>query len=120
MTSYIVDSSVWISYFEGSDACRPIIEENKLQTPAIVVAEVAKILGKKGDIELLEHALGFILKNSIILRLEFEQAVRGGKAVLEQKLAFVDALVYSYASEEKELATRDADFLGKPFVKFVE
>ncbi len=121
MTSYIVDSSVWISYFEGSNACKAFIDENKLQTPTIVVAEVAKILARKGFSEAASaSALNFIFVHSLILPLGFEQAVEGGKTVDREKLGFVDAIVYSYASEENELLTRDKEFQGKSFVRLVE
>ncbi len=121
MTNYIVDSSVWVSYFEENAACKSIIEDNNLQTPSIVVAEVVKILKQRRvPNAILEKSLDFIHSRSIILPLDFNEAANGGKVVAEEKLDFVDGIVYSYASEENKLVTTDNDFNGKPFAKLVE
>lgn len=121
MARYIVDSSTWISYFEESQNCKAIIEENEIQTPVIVVAEVTRVLERRRvSKEVLEKALKYIFKHSLILNLDFDQAVLAGSLAEKEKLSLYDALVYSHASPDKELATRDADFKGKQYVKILE
>ncbi|MEM2180081.1 MAG: PIN domain-containing protein [Nitrososphaeria archaeon] len=47
MKNYIVDTYAWISYFEGNEKFRTLIEESELQTPSIVIAEISRILKRK-------------------------------------------------------------------------
>src|SRR3989344_3652425 len=98
MKNYIADSSVWISYFEKHAACTELIEKNSIKTPSVVIAEVVKMLHqKKASPELQEKALEFIFNHSIILPLDFNQAVKAGKIIIAEKMPFADAIIYSYA-----------------------
>ena len=44
MKTYIVDTYAWIAYFEGNKKFLSEIEQNILETPSIVLAELSKVL----------------------------------------------------------------------------
>ncbi|MBI5036145.1 PIN domain-containing protein [Candidatus Micrarchaeota archaeon] len=121
MRTYIADSYAWIDYFDNKLAFKQLIEENMLKTPSLAVAEISRILQKrKVSPDFREKALAFIFKHSVILDLDFGQAVKGGKLSEDEKLHLSDAIIYSYASEEEPVLTGDPHFKEKEFVEFVE
>lgn len=121
MTSFIVDTSVWIAYFERNAACKEIIEENLLKTPSVVFAELSRVFARrKISAKEAQEFLDFVEQKSIVLELDLPHAIRGGALAEKERLPFADALIYGYASEESPVVTNDAHFKGKPFVKFVE
>jgi len=118
---FVVDSHVWMSYFQEKRGFKELIEENILKTPAIVVAEIARVLEKRNESEQkIREALGIILEKSTILPLDFQHAAKAGSVAVKEKMHLSDAIVYSYASQDDFILTGDDDFAGKPFVKLVK
>lgn len=110
-----------MDYFHKKPALKALIEENSLKTPAIVVAELACVLERRNEPkEKIRESLEFVLEKSIILELDFEHAKKAGTISTREKIGLSDAVVYSYASAEEPVLTRDKDFEGKPFVELVK
>ncbi|MFH0973924.1 MAG: PIN domain-containing protein [Candidatus Micrarchaeota archaeon] len=121
LKSFVVDSYAWMSYFHEKSGFKELIDENILKTPAIVVAEITRVLEKhKEPEEKIREALKIILEKSTILELDFKNAVKAGELAANEKMHLSDAIVYAYASNEEEVLTGDKDFAGKPFVKLVK
>ncbi|MBS3070666.1 PIN domain-containing protein [Candidatus Micrarchaeota archaeon] len=121
MMSFIVDTNVWVAYFEKNEACREIIDENLLKTPSLVFAELSRVFARrKLNEKETQEFLDFVEQKSIVLDLDLSHAIRGGALSERERLPFADALIYAYASDEEPLVTNDSHFKGKPFVKFVE
>ncbi|HLC38395.1 MAG TPA: PIN domain-containing protein [Candidatus Norongarragalinales archaeon] len=121
MKSYIADTCAWVDYFNEKEGLKPLLEENAIKTPTIVVTEITRVLRKKkSPPEKIRYCLKFIFKHSIILPLDFDQAVKAGEISSQEKMHLGDAVVYSYASQENEVLTTDHHFKGKPFVELIE
>ncbi|MEM3502742.1 MAG: PIN domain-containing protein [Nitrososphaeria archaeon] len=121
MKNYIVDTYAWISYFEGNEKFRTLIEESELQTPSIVIAEISRILKrKKVPNEKRKKILDFIKERSLILSLDGEQAVKAGEIAEKEGLYLIDGIIYSYADDNTHLLTGDKHFKGKQLVKLIE
>ena len=119
MAKFIVDANAWIDYFQGDAQLKKWIEENTLETPASVVAEVATVLRRQGKpIEKIRTALQIIFQRSIVRPLEFADAERVSELVINGKLHFSDALAYVGASQDAPFLTDDSDFKGKPFIQW--
>ena len=120
MTGYIADSCAWIAYFDHEQEFKELIEGNDVKTPSVAVAEITRVLARRSvALDVARKALDFVFKHSIILELDFKQAVKAGELAVKEKLHLSDAIVYSYASEDDFVLTSDPHFQGKPFVKFI-
>lgn len=114
---FIVDSSAWVAYFGKKFAFKKLIEESELKTPAVVLAEVARVLEKrKISEEKANSILDYIIRTSVIVALETSQAINAGKLAAREGLSLADAIVYGHATNEENLLTGDEDFAGKPNV----
>jgi predicted nucleic acid-binding protein len=121
MKTYIVDTYTWISYFEGINEFKSLIEENELYTPSIVLAEISRILSrKKVPKEKGSKILSFIKKRSLTLSLDETNAVEAGKIAEVEGLYLIDAIIYSYVNENMRLLTGDKHFRNKPYADFIE
>jgi len=121
MKTYIVDTYAWISYFEGKKEFKEVIEENEIYTPAIVLAEISRILKRKRIAkETSNKILEFIKERSIILSLDETNAVKAGDVAEKEGLYLIDGIIYSYVDQETHLLTGDKHFKNKPFVDLIE
>jgi predicted nucleic acid-binding protein len=121
MKTYIVDTYAWISYFEGQEAFKEEIEDNELETPSIVLAEITRVFRRKRlprDVYL--KTLNYIKRRSLILPLDTNHAIKSGEIAEKEELYLIDAIIYSYVSEDKDLLTGDEHFRGKPSVKLLK
>ncbi|MEM3030416.1 MAG: PIN domain-containing protein [Candidatus Micrarchaeia archaeon] len=112
MNAYIADTYAWFRYLEGGDY-KELLEDNEIETPSIVLAELTRVLLKKNvSPALVERIQQFIQKNSLVLQLDAKAAVKAGGKSVAEGLSLTDAIIYSYASEEKPLLTGDKHFRG--------
>lgn len=119
MGTLVVDTNAWIDYLNGDVRLKQKLDENTLETPISVVAEVSIVLRRDGHTEeIRKKALDAIFNKSIIRPLEFTDAERISDLVINGKLHFADALAYAAVTEEKHFLTADGDFRGKPFVEW--
>lgn len=121
MPTFIADTSAWIGYFDQDERFKEWMEQNRIETPASVVAELIAVLIRRGhSTEIREKACAAIFSRSIILPLDFEKAKKAGEQVAKEKLHFADALAYAFASKEKFILTSDPHFRDKNFVQFIK
>ncbi|MBN2067265.1 MAG: PIN domain-containing protein [Candidatus Diapherotrites archaeon] len=121
MTTYTVDTYAWIAYFEGNKKFKAEIEQSLLQTPAIVLAELAKAMIRKGFNEKKSgEILKYVCETSIILELDKKQAIKGGETSAKEKLPLVDGIIYSYVTEDAQLLTGDKHFENKALAKYIK
>ncbi len=121
MMTYIVDTYAWVAYLEGNKKFKPEIEQSLLRTPSIVLAELAKVMIRKGFSKKKSgEILKYVCESSITLELNKEQAIKGGEASAKEKLSLVDGIIYSYATESMQLLTGDKHFKNKPYAKYIK
>ena len=121
MKTFIGDTSAWISYFEhAASPFKPFIEGNYLETSAVVLGELTRVLARKKVPESKrKEILDFVLQNSLVLPLTAEHAMEGGILCESEGLHFVDGLIYAYASAEKKVLSGDQHFSGKRWAEYV-
>ena len=120
MDTFIVDTNVWIDYFNGDARLKKKLDESTLITPLSVVLEMSIVLRRDGHSEQVrKKALNAICKKSIVRSLKIEDAERVSELVINGKLHFADALAYVGTNPESHFLTSDRDFEGKSFVQFV-
>jgi len=119
--TYIVDTYAWISYFEGKKAFKEAIEDNNLETPSIILAEITRIFRRK-KLPSVKYSktLNYIKRRSLILPLDTDHAIKSGEIADTEGLYLIDAIIYSYVNEDKELLTGDEHFRNKPYVKLLK
>jgi len=121
MKSFIADSYAWLAYLDGNRDYKGMIEENAINTPSVIIAEVGKVLFRRGVSEIqVENILNFIRAKGVVLDFEYENAFKTAKIVKKEKLHFLDAMLYSYATAESPILTGDLHFKGKQYVEFVK
>ncbi|MFA5049378.1 MAG: PIN domain-containing protein [Candidatus Micrarchaeia archaeon] len=116
---YIIDTYAWIAYF-NKKKFQKIIENEIVETPTIVVAELARTLfRKKIDQKQIDQLLNFVSKRGLILPLDIELAKKTGQICEKEHLSLVDGIIYSYIdSNNCYLVTGDEHFKNKKNVYF--
>ena len=111
----VVDSSVWIEFFSGSEKAR-IIEDKDLATSIVAIAEIAdKFEREEKD---CTNVIQFINEHARVLPLTVEIALKAGKIKnnirkKKSKFGLFDALHLATAqSIGAQLITADFDFVG--------
>jgi predicted nucleic acid-binding protein len=116
---FIIDSCGWIEYFKGGSKASEFghyIEratpENTF-TPSIILYEVYRVfLRAYGDDEAL-GIIGHIKKNTTIVPLDDNIAIKAGEIGHELKIPMADAIILSTAREKGSMViTSDMDFKG--------
>ncbi|MDD5337207.1 MAG: PIN domain-containing protein [Candidatus ainarchaeum sp.] len=121
MKTYIVDTYAWIAYFERKGKISRLMDNNYLVTPSIVVAEFVRVSLRNGmNPEKISAMLSFMEKHSLIMGLDFEQAVKAAQVSEREALPVIDGIVYSYADANGIVLTGDDHFKGKECVEFVK
>jgi len=121
MPNYIVDTYAWIEYLGKNEKYAPYFSGTNLKTPSIVLAELARILYRRGIGEkMIELILNGIIDRSEILDLDAAHAAKGGKIADLERIPLADAIIYSYADAENVVLTGDGHFSGKVHVQLVK
>jgi predicted nucleic acid-binding protein len=84
----VMDSYAWIELFLGSEKGKKVIEivssADEVITPDLVLAEIGRKYIKEGANEKeVKNRLKFIEENSIVVCLDADISIEGGKAYLE-------------------------------------
>lgn len=117
--SYVLDSSVWIEYFKGSEKGKKIwmeIGHKAIATSIIAIAELADTFERKKLP--FEENLMFIHENARILPINLKTALAAGKIKnsirsKKSKFGLADALHLATATQENAVfVTCDYDFKG--------
>ncbi len=116
---YIADTYAWIAYF-NKKRFRELIENEIIETPTIVIAEVVRTLRRrKIEPKMIEKILQFISNRGLILPLDAESAKKGGEISNEENLSLVDAIIYAYVTDDNcRLITGDEHFKNKKNIIF--
>ncbi|MBN2517684.1 MAG: PIN domain-containing protein [Candidatus Altiarchaeota archaeon] len=112
---YLLDSSVWLAYFQAKDlGVKKLIEEpsNLLFTSVITLHEVKRKLRRNGQKDRdVQKILAFIKGRSILADVNPGIAEKSADDSIENNLHTLDAIIYRTAMENKAvLATMDHDF----------
>ncbi len=116
---YVVDSSVWVEYFNGTEKgnkVKAIIEEENIAASIMTIAELADKFSREN--KPFDDFLQFILSRSAIIQLDIELILNAAKIKKEQrskkpKFGIVDAIHLATAQKEKStFLTLDKDFSG--------
>lgn len=118
----VVDSSAWLEYFaDGPNATffAPAIERvDALVVPSIVLLEVFKRLYQQVG----EHAaLTAVaqMQQGRVVDLDAPLALTAAQLGVQHRLPLADSVVYATARHhDADVWTQDADFDGKPRVKY--
>ena len=120
---HIVDSCGWLEWLtDGNLAERyeqSLTEVDQLLIPGVVLYEVYKILKREVGEEKAILASSY-MKQSTIIPLDDNLAIKAADTALLHGLAMTDAMVYAAAQmHEATLYTSDADFKGLPLVQWM-
>mgnify|MGYP000288227647 CR=1 FL=1 len=120
---HIVDSCGWLEWLtDGNLAERyeqSLTEVDQLLIPGVVLYEVYKILKREVGEEKAILASSY-MKQSTIIPLDDNLAIKAADTALLHGLTMADAMVYAAAQmHEATLYTSDADFKGLPLVQWM-
>lgn len=121
MDTFVIDSSAWIEYFDGTkkgETVAKIIDEenNQIITTIMTLVELSSIYRKKNMD--FEKPYQIVLKDSKIFNLNEEIAKESGKLhgelkLKNKKISFADCLVLFAARKlNAKIITKDLDFKG--------
>ena len=115
---YLIDSSVWVEYFSGSEKgnkSKDIIESKKVAISIIAIAELADKFAREG--KSFENYLLFIQNKAAILPITVSISLEAAKIKLKQrkkqpKFGLADALQLATSREKVCMfVTTDNDFV---------
>jgi len=118
----VVDSSAWLEYFaNGPNAsffARPIEETDELVVPSLTVYEVFKrVLQQRDEGDALRAVA--VMQQGSVVDLDVRLALSAARVSLDTRLPLADSVVLATARlHHATLWTQDADFEGKPGVKY--
>lgn len=118
----LIDSSGWLEYFADGPHAKKYIEPldslEDLIVPTICLYEVFKVVLRERDEDSAIQAIA-IMKQAKIIELSQDIALQAAKISLDFKLPMADSIILATAAKyEATVWTQDADFKGKPFVKY--
>ncbi|MGD9276465.1 MAG: PIN domain-containing protein [Candidatus Pacearchaeota archaeon] len=127
MTKYLIDSSAWIEYLEGSKSGKKVWEilkeSEEIYSLSLIISEViSSVKRKKGDFNLAFRA---IISNSKILEVNPEIARDAGlfHADMKKKIknfGLNDAIILEAAKKLKaKIITSDSHFKGMKNVVYL-
>ena len=120
---HIVDSCGWLEWFtDGNLADRyehSLAQVDLILVPGVVLYEVYKVLKREVGEEKAILATSY-MKQSTIIPLDDNLAIKAADTALFHGLAMADAMVYATAQlHEATLYTSDKDFKGLPLVQWM-
>ena len=118
----LIDSSGWLEYFsDGPNAIQyvePLENLDELIVPTICLFEVFKVILRERDEDSAIQAIA-VMKQAMIVELTQDIALQAAKMSLDLKLPMADSIILATATKYEAIVwTQDADFQGKPFVKY--
>jgi predicted nucleic acid-binding protein len=119
----VIDSSLWIEFFEGNLKGTPVSELIKqnvlLYVPTIVIYEVfKKVLADVGK----ERAEAVIMqiRKGIVIDLDTELAISAASISHQYKLPMADSIIYATSlAHNATLWTQDGHFEGLALVEYL-
>ena len=110
----IIDSSLWIEFFAGTELDISIINairrKNELCVPSICLYEVRKKFVNDNDIEKANLAVD-IMRIGKIINMDSEIAILASDISKQYKLPLADSIIYATARiYEAEIYTQDKHF----------
>ena len=120
MAGYLVDTSAWIEYLEGSvigEKVNKCISENEIYATELIISEViSKVKRKKGNVE---SAFKILSSFSSLINIDITTAKEAGILHAAEKeknpsFSLADALIIKAAQKNNlKILTKDSHF--KPF-----
>jgi len=122
MSAVVMDSSAWLTFFEGSGNADvfedAILAADPLIVPSICLAEVFKVLLRQVDVALALRAVAQMRLGEVV-DLDADLALAAASAGIKYKLPMADSIVYATAQKfDAVLWTQDADFSELPNVHY--
>lgn len=121
----LLDSNIWIEYFQGSAKGKKAISfiegKDKLVVSTINLAEVFGFILQKRTKEDAEQAVSIMLDLAFVVPVDTDIAIQAALYKNEYKWGLADALIYVTALQQKaKVVTGDSDFEGKEEVIFIK
>lgn len=119
ISEYVVDSSAWIEYFDGSEKGKKlklIIETQRLSTSSIAIAEIVDVSIRRrrthaAEIQFIENRSTMLLPGPGLCMLAGQLKSEHRKK--HPKFGLIDAIHLATAIQQKAtLLTTDTDFAG--------
>ena len=120
----IVDSTLWLEYFAGSEAGDSISEvienPNELIVPTITIYEVfKKLLYEKSEDDAL-YAIAH-MKQGKVIDLNDDLSLSAGRISKDRKLPMADSIIYATTLKYNCIIwTQDKHFIGLMYVNYFE
>ena len=115
-SKYLIDSSVWLSYFFAENKkTEEIIESHSLLFTSVVsLFEIKrKLIKEKYSEDKVLEILMFIKEKSIVIKLDIKICEKAAEISIENKLPAIDSLIYTTSLvNDCKLVTGDNDFRG--------
>jgi predicted nucleic acid-binding protein len=119
----VVDSSGWLEYFAGAKNAAffaaPIEHPGDLLVPTLCLTEVFKrILQQRGEAAALQAAAA--MHQGRMVDLDPALALSAARLSAQERLPLADSVILATAQAHRAtLWTQDADFKGRPGVRYV-
>jgi len=118
----LIDSSGWLEYFADGPNAKKYIEPlealEDLIVPTICMYEVFKVVLRERNEDSSIQAIA-VMKQGTVIDLSQDIALQAAKISLDFKLPMADSIILATAAKYEAMVwTQDADFKGKPFVKY--
>lgn len=123
-TPYVMDSSIWVSFFQGSNAIHKLVikplREGRIIVPSICLYEVALAIERRIGEDQVKIVIAN-MREQIIDELTATRALAAAYVRKERKMAMADAIVYATTvAHDATLITHDRDFEGLPNVMYLK
>ena len=117
----IVDTSVWVDYFNGvknpqTDFLDAVLDQRPILIGDLILAEVLQGFRYDLDFETARHALGKFMQESMVTPALAVQSARNYRILRQKGITVrktIDSLIATYCIEnDHELLHNDSDFNG--------
>lgn len=121
---YVMDSSIWVSFFQGSNAIHKLVikplREGRIIVPSICLYEVALAIERRIGEDQVKIVIAN-MREQVIDELTATRALAAAYVRKERKMAMADAIVYATTvAHDATLITHDRDFEGLPNVMYLK
>jgi predicted nucleic acid-binding protein len=118
----IVDSCGWLEFFAGTERARlflPAIRDvQHLVVPTICIVEVSKVLARSYAVDGIVTAIA-AMRQGLVVVLDDSLAIEAGQLATLFKMPTADSIILATSQRHQATVwTQDADFAGKPGVKY--
>ena len=120
----VMDSSIWVSFFQGSNAIHKLVikplREGRIIVPSICLYEVALAIERRIGEDQVKIVIAN-MREQVIDELTATRALAAAYVRKERKMAMADAIVYATTvAHDATLITHDRDFEGLPNVMYLK